>query len=215
MSVIHGMPPAPAEITASSLTTEFTLKLTPALRMETTLDAGCGVRFFSQTLEKCGLSVCGFKGRKENNFEARRRFPQVPFETADLEDRSILELGRFDFVLCCGLLYHLENPLLAMRNLRALTEKCLLVESMSIPGEKASMLLREEPRAEDQSLTDVACYPSEGTLVKMLYRAGFAVVYRVTPVSELVTVTTMGLVVAGKLTGLGAMVTAGVSGGGV
>jgi len=41
------------------------------------------------------------------------------------------------------------------------------------------MLLREEPRQEDQSLTDVACYPSEGSLVKMLYRAGFAAVYRV------------------------------------
>jgi len=41
------------------------------------------------------------------------------------------------------------------------------------------MLLREEPRQEDQSLTRVACYPSEGSLVKMLYRAGFAGVYRV------------------------------------
>ena len=41
------------------------------------------------------------------------------------------------------------------------------------------MLPREEPHQEDQSLTDVACYPSEGSLVKMLYRAGFAAVYRV------------------------------------
>lgn len=65
-------------------------------------------------------------------------------------------MGRFDFVLCCGLLY-LENPLLAMRNLPALTEKCLLLESMCIPDEKPSMLLREEPRADDQSLTDIAC----------------------------------------------------------
>jgi len=106
---------------------------------------------------------------------------QLLFETADIQDPSILQLGRFDLVLCCGLLYHLENPLLAIRNLRTLTEKCLLLESMCIPDERPALLLREEPRADDQSLTDVAWYPSEGSLVKMLYRAGFAVVYRVTP----------------------------------
>jgi hypothetical protein len=80
----------------------------------------------------------------------------------------ILQLGWFDLVLCFGLLYHLENPLRAIRHLRGLTEKCLLLESMCLPEEKPSMLLREEPRQEDQSLTDVACYPSEGSLVKML-----------------------------------------------
>jgi len=60
--------------------------------------------------------------------EARRRFPHIPFEQADVEERAILELGKFDLVLCFGLLYHLENPLLAIRNLRGLTEKCLLVK---------------------------------------------------------------------------------------
>jgi FkbM family methyltransferase len=206
MSVIKIMPPAAAEVSGHSITTEFTIQLTPfdqrqyrkliaaraetirrvagklkpVLRLASALDAGCGVGFFSQTLEECGLHVCGFDGREENIVEARKRFPQLAFETADIRDRNILELGRFDFVLCCGLLYHLKNPLLAMRNLRALTEK-LLLESMCIPDEKPSMLLREEPRAGDQSLTDVACYPSEGSLVKMLYRAGFAMVYRVTP----------------------------------
>ncbi len=210
MSVINGMPPALAEALAPNTATEFTIKLTPfdqrqyrkltaaraatiqrvvgklkrALALERALDAGCGVGFFSKTLEECGLNVCGFDGREENIVEARKRFPHVPFETADIECASITELGRFDFVLCCGLLYHLENPVLAMRNLRALTEKCLLLESMCIPDKKPLMLLREEPRAGDQSLTDMACYPSEGSLVKMLYRAGFAVVYRVVPLPE-------------------------------
>ncbi|MHB8503924.1 MAG: FkbM family methyltransferase [Candidatus Acidiferrales bacterium] len=210
MSASKIMPPALADVSAPSLSTEFTIKLTafdqreyrkliaaradtirrvveklkPVLRLKSALDAGCGVGFFSKTLEECGLNVCGFDGRKENIAEARKRFPSLPFETADIEERSILELGRFDFVLCCGLLYHLENPLLAMRNLRALTEKCLLLESMCIPDEKPSMLLREEPHANDQSMTEVACYPSESTLVKMLYRAGFAAVYRVVPLPE-------------------------------
>jgi FkbM family methyltransferase len=159
-------------------------KLKPALGLSNAVDAGCGVGFFSETLEECGLNACGFDGRMENVTEARKRFPQIPFEHGDIEDRSILELGRFDLVLCFGLLYHLESPLLAVRNLRGLMEKCLLLESMCVPDEKTTMLLREEPRQEDQSLTSVACYPSEGSLVKMLYLAGFAAVYRVTSLPD-------------------------------
>ena len=144
-------------------------RLKPALGLSNAVDAGCGVGFFSQTLAECGLNVCGFDGRGENVAEARRRFPHIPFEQGDIEERAILQLGRFDLVLCFGLLYHLENPLRAIRNLRGLTEKCLLLESMCLPEEKPSMLLREEPRQEDQGLRDMACYPSEGSLVKMLY----------------------------------------------
>jgi FkbM family methyltransferase len=159
-------------------------RLSPALGLKTALDAGAGVGFFSQTLADCGLSVRGFDGRAENVAEASKRFPAITFEQADLEDRSILALGKFDLVLCFGLLYHLENPLLAVRHLRALTEKCLLLESMCVPDDKPSMLLREEPSASDQGLTDVACYPSEDSLIKMLYRAGFSFVYRLAPLPK-------------------------------
>src|SRR5260370_30004700 len=159
-------------------------RLKPTLALSNAVDAGCGVGFFSQTLLECGLNVRGFDGRAENVSEARLRFPQVPFERGDIEERGILQLCRVDFILCFGLLYHLENPLLAIRNLRGLTEKCLLLESMCLPGEKPSMLLRAEPRQEDQSLTQVACYPSEVSLVKMLYRSGFSMVYRVIPLPD-------------------------------
>ena len=159
-------------------------RLKPALDLSRAVDTGCGVGFFSQTLTECGLNVCGFDGRGENVTEARRRFPHIPFEQADIEGKAILELGQFDLVLCFGLLYHLENPLLAVRHLRGLTGKCLLLESMCLPEEKAAMLLREEPNQEDQSLSDVAWYPSEGTLVKMLYRGGFGNVYRVIPLPD-------------------------------
>jgi len=159
-------------------------RLKPALGLSNAVDAGCGVGFFSQTLAECGLNVCGFDGRGENVAEARRRFPHIPFEQGDIEERAILQLGRFDLVLCFGLLYHLENPLRAIRNLRGLTEKCLLLESMCLPEEKPSMLLREEPRQEDQGLRDMACYPSEGSLVKMLYQVGFGMVFRVIPLPD-------------------------------
>jgi len=154
-------------------------KLKPALGLTSAVDAGCGVGFFSQTLTECGLQVCGFDAREENIEEARRRFPGIPFGQGDIEDAKIASLGRFDLVLCFGLLYHLENPLRAIRNLRSITGKCVLLESMCVPEESTTLLLRQEPRQDDQSLTELACYPSESSLVKMLYRAGFAKVYRV------------------------------------
>ena len=159
-------------------------KLIPALQLSTALDSGCGVGFFSQMMQECGLQVRGFDGRSQNVAEARARFPHIPFEQGDVENPAIREAGVFDFVLCFGLLYHLENPLLAMRNLRALTGKCLLLESMCVPGEKTEVLLREEPALDNQSLSDVAFYPSEPTLIKMLYRAGFHVVYRLLGLPE-------------------------------
>src|SRR5260370_25003334 len=55
-------------------------RLKPALELSNAVDAGCGVGFFSQTLLKCGLNVCGFTGRAENAMESRRRFPRVPFD---------------------------------------------------------------------------------------------------------------------------------------
>ena len=154
-------------------------ELKRALGLTTALDAGCGVGYFAQILRECGLRVRAFDGRMENVLEARKRFPEVPFEQDDIESPGILALGEFDLTLCFGLLYHLENPMLAIRHLRALTGKGLLLESMCIPGNSAGMVWREEPAAADQSLTDIALYPSEACLVKMLYRAGFAAVYRV------------------------------------
>ncbi len=153
--------------------------LKPALNLSTALDAGCGIGFFSEILRECGLEVRAFDGRIENVQEAGRRFPEISFEQGEIQSSEIRKLGEFDLVLCFGLLYHLENPLLAIRNLHALTRNVLLLESMSFPDQEPWMLLREEPSFEDQSLTDIAFYASEGCLVKMLYRAGFAAVYRI------------------------------------
>ncbi len=158
------------------------VKLSVGLR--TALDAGCGTGFFAQTLQECGLSVQGFDGREENVSEARRRYAGIAFEQGDVQDAGILRLGTFDLVLCFGLLYHLENPMLAIRHLHALTGKALLIESMCLPDGEPYVLLRTEPRAEDQSLTDMAFYASEGCLVKMCYRAGFSQVFRVHPMPE-------------------------------
>jgi SAM-dependent methyltransferase len=144
----------------------------------TALDLGCGVGHFSAMLQDLGLHVTAADARADNIAEARSRYPGIDFQVADAEDVSIATLGTFDVVVCFGLLYHLENPLRAIRNLRALTGKLLILESMSIPEEQPLLFLMDEPPGEDQSLRAVSCYPSEGAIIKMAYRAEFPHVYR-------------------------------------
>ena len=98
------------------------------LALETALDAGCGIGYFAAALNQSGLEVAAFDARTENIEEARRRFPQIRFHCANIEDSAVLELGTFDVTVCFGLLYHLENPLRALRNLYSMTKKVLLVE---------------------------------------------------------------------------------------
>jgi len=148
------------------------------LNLRSVLDLGCGVGHFSAALRDLGLQVTAVDAREENISEARSRIPGVDFRVADAEDPSITALGTFDLVACFGLLYHLENPLLAMRNIRALTGKLMLLESMFVEEEHPILFLQDEPPGDDQSLRSVSCYPSEGAIIKMAYRAGFPNVYR-------------------------------------
>jgi FkbM family methyltransferase len=152
------------------------------------LDAGCGTGSGTQALQKCGLYVRGFDASMANVVEARERYPRIPFGHAGLDDAEIGRLGKFDLVLCLGALHRSENPMLAIRNLRALSGKGLLLESMCLPDEQAGMMLctetwrmkeGTESGAAELGESDMVLYPGESCLIKMLYRAGFAAVYRV------------------------------------
>jgi SAM-dependent methyltransferase len=142
------------------------------------VDVGCGVGYFSNALALMGLNVAAFDGRDENLTEARKRYPEIVFSRYDIEDIRVSELEPRDFVLCFGLLYHLENPFMAIRNLSSLTKKFLLIESMVAPFDQPLAVLVDEVHSVDQSMNFVAFVPSEKALVKMLYKAGFISVFR-------------------------------------
>ncbi|HVP81199.1 MAG TPA: FkbM family methyltransferase [Thermodesulfobacteriota bacterium] len=146
--------------------------------LKTALDAGCGIGFFANYLSSLGLRVTAFDGRGGNVEEARVRYPQVEFHISDVEDLSIRELGSFDLVLCFGLIYHLENPFRAIRNLHDVTAKILIIESMITPSLSPVATLVNESQGDDQGLRYDAFIPSEACLIKMLYHAGFPEVYK-------------------------------------
>lgn len=156
---------------------EFLDAIRGQVTLESAIDVGCGVGYFSKFLSERGLRVVAVDGREENAKEGQRRFPEITFFTRDVEDSTLPQVGTFDLVLCVGLLYHLENPFRAIRNLQAMTGKALILESMCLPGIDPCLALLDEGSEHDQGLNYVAFYPTESCLVKMLYRAGFPFVY--------------------------------------
>ena len=151
------------------------------LQIRSVADVGCGVGYFSGFLRDLGFEVAGFDGRPQNIEEAKRRNSGIEFRHADVEDPSIIRSGPYDMVLCVGLLYHLENPLRALRNLSAMAGRLLLIESYATPQKETALYLREEPAFNDQSLTSLALYASESALIKISYKIGFSCVYRFVP----------------------------------
>jgi SAM-dependent methyltransferase len=154
------------------------LELGDAQALKTALDVGCGVGYFSNFLQSRQLSITGLDARANNITEAKRRYPNIPFHVGNIEDPRVREFGVWDVVLSFGLLYHLENPFCAIRNLHALTRQFAVIESMVVPCDSPVGALVDEEFDEDQGLNYVALVPSESCLVKMLYRAGFVAVYK-------------------------------------
>jgi SAM-dependent methyltransferase len=155
----------------------FLTEVKEPMKLQSALDVGCGVGYFAKFLSDLGFNVVAVDGREENTAEGKRRYPDISFLTRNAEDPALSDIGTFDFVLCVGLIYHLENPFRAIRSLHSLTGTLLVIEAMCAPGAAPSLQLVDELRGEDQGLNYVAFYPSESCLVKMLYRAGFPYVY--------------------------------------
>jgi SAM-dependent methyltransferase len=152
--------------------------LKKGLELRTAVDIGCGLGHFAVFLRDLGFDVLALDGRLENVNEAGRRCPDLEFRVANVEDTGIQTLGKFDLVLCLGLLYHLENPFVAVRNLFAITGKVAVLEGVCVPGDEPIFAVRDESPTEDQGLRHVALYPSENGLIKLLYCSGFSHVYR-------------------------------------
>ena len=158
---------------------QHTVKELPAIK--SCLDGGCGPGWFSERLVDLGLDVVGLDGREIIVAEATKRVPMARFYMQDITG-SLLDtvVSPADLVFCFGLLYHLENPFAAIRNLHRLTNKFLFVETQIVPGSENNLVLVSEGNNETQGLHYHALVPSRNALLKMLYVSGFHKIYRFT-----------------------------------
>jgi SAM-dependent methyltransferase len=145
----------------------------------TVLDAGTGIGYFAGHLVRnYNFQVLGLDARTSNVEEAQKRNPQVEFSVGDVESSEFASHGKFDLVLALGLIYHLENPFRAIRNLADASRNAIVIESLVAPGRKARGWLMDEFPGDDQALAYVAWHLTELGIVKLLYRSGIPNVYR-------------------------------------
>ena len=148
------------------------------------LDVGCGVGRFEEFYLSQGCEVVALDGRAENIAELGRRHPSVRAIVGDVETFDLRSLGRFDIVHCLGLLYHLESPLAALKNLYHVCDGVLLLETIIADSQLPMLLLADETKAASQALGGLGCRPSPSYVSMGLNRIGFPWVYGLTSAGE-------------------------------
>jgi tRNA (mo5U34)-methyltransferase len=98
------------------------------------LDLGARDGFFSFEMERRGADVIAvdYVAPKDSGFAVAAELlgSRVPYLHRNLYDLNAAELGSFDVVLFLGLLYHLPDPLGALRIVRNLTSRQMYLETL-------------------------------------------------------------------------------------
>ena len=165
------------------------------------IDIGCHEGWFAHRLLEWGArEVIGIDVREVNirRAELIRDHLGVPADRLRFAQASVYDLeseGKFDVVLMLGLIYHLENPIGAIRVARKLTRRVCAIESQltrqttpirtgwGIPGEyteePASWVARHEA-PEEQEAQPLAAYggvisliPNKAAVLQAMSVAGF------------------------------------------
>lgn len=106
----------------------------------TCVDLACHEGYFSNLLAEKGCrSILGIDERAEHIEHAEliravHDRKNLAFRAGNVDTIDPAKLGSFDVVLMYGLLYHLENPVGAIRLARALARRICLVETQVAPG---------------------------------------------------------------------------------
>jgi len=162
------------------------------------VDLACHQGWFSTHLAQSGFGkVTGIDARPEHIGDAALIRDALGLsQRIDLVQRGVHEVtateyGTHDLVLCFGLIYHLGNPVGALRVARALTRRVCLVETQVVPGLtgwvdygsyrfvrplKGSFGIIDETgetHGPEASTTGICLVPSVEALVWIMDRLGF------------------------------------------
>lgn len=104
------------------------------------VDLACHQGWFATHLAERGFGrVLAVDAREEHVEDASLirnalGFDQMTVQQGDVHALTAEAQGKHDLVLCFGLIYHLENPVGALRTARALCKRLCLVETQVVPG---------------------------------------------------------------------------------
>lgn len=136
------------------------------------LELGCGTGELGQVLVECGATLVSVDARHAHIVELRSRYPNRQAHVADLETWDPAKLGRFDAVLCFGLLYHLSKP---ADFLGACTRAAdtLYLETVVLDSSDSTCQSAEET-GDDQAFSGRGCRPSPSWITNTLAHYGFS-----------------------------------------
>lgn len=162
------------------------------------VDLACHQGWFSVQLAQRGFArVLGIDARPEHIADAglirdALGLSNWQLRQSDVHALDASALGQHELVLCFGLIYHLENPIGALRQARALCKRLCVIETQVVPGLsgwvdygsyrfvrplKGSFGIideTEETHGPEASTTGICLVPSTEALVWILHKIGFA-----------------------------------------
>lgn len=164
----------------------------------TALDLASHQGWFAVKMAQAGFaSVLGIDARESHINDSQLisdifGLEQLIFRHGDIHAQDTAELGQFDVVLMLGLLYHLENPIGALRTCRALCRNLCIIETQIVPGLsgyvdygsyqyvrplKGSFGIIDETddtHGPEASITGICLVPSLDALLWTLKKVGFS-----------------------------------------
>jgi SAM-dependent methyltransferase len=141
------------------------------------LDVGSGPGHFIGFYQSRRCTVTAVEGRVDNVAALRQRHPDVQAVVADVQSFDLTALGRFDVVHCLGLLYHLENPIAALRNMFNVCAGVLVLETIVMDAAGPVLAIEDEMKTVNQALAGIGCRPTPSFVAMALNRVGFPFVY--------------------------------------
>jgi cyclopropane fatty-acyl-phospholipid synthase-like methyltransferase len=134
------------------------------------LEVGCGTGELGQVFVEAGSYVVSIDARTEYILELRRRFPDREAHVVNLEHWNPGSLGRFDAVLCFGLLYHLSTPAEFLGVCTTVAPVVFLETVVSDSPGAVCPLVSEA--GSDQAWSGTGCRPSPAWLHECMSKLG-------------------------------------------
>jgi tRNA (mo5U34)-methyltransferase len=168
-----------------------------SIAQSTAIDIACHQGYFSTQLAQMGVrEVLAIDARAEHVADANLirealHLDNLRVKQSDVHALTPEALDQFDIVLMLGLIYHLENPVGALRVAHALTRRICLVETQIVPGLtgmvdygsyrfvrplKGSFGIideTEETHGPEASTTGICLVPSLDALMWIMRKIGF------------------------------------------
>lgn len=150
------------------------------------LDLGCNAGWWSLQAAQAGAAeVVGVDGRPEHVEQAGLVFDRLAppgarwhFEVGDVTGGGLAGLGRFDVVLCLGLLYHVSRPVELMEAIAGTDADIVLIDTTVVERDHQAFHTGREPLDQRRNAVDrpLILTPTRRAVVELCAEFGYRAV---------------------------------------